>query len=214
MTKVVCISDSHTQLRKAKIPSGDILLHAGDITDVGDIQDIEQFTWNLKKYQSVFSAIVVCGGNHDFCFSADKNKRPTEAEDILKRAGIIYLQDSFTIQKGLKIYGSPWQPEFCDWNFNLPRGKALADKWAMIPDDTDILLTHSPPYGILDYVNFSHQGCQDLAYRVKQVKPKLHCYGHLHMNYGIQKEADTIFVNASLCNDENYLVNQPIEVEL
>ena len=82
---------------------------------------------------------------------------------------------------GVKFWGSPWQPAFYDWAFNVPRGRQLAEMWALIPDDTDVLITHTPPYGILDQVeNGELVGCEDLREALLRVKPKLHVFGHIH----------------------------------
>ena len=106
----------------------------------------------------------------------------------------------------LKIYGSPWQPEFCGWAYNLPRGQALADKWAMIPDDTDILVTHGPPAGILD----GDLGCLNLRRRVDELNLKLHVFGHIHYSWGVMGN----YVNASICNDMNIPIHDPIVMEV
>jgi Icc-related predicted phosphoesterase len=100
---------------------------------------------------------------------------------------------------GLKVWGSPWQPRFFDWAFNLDRGPDLAAKWALVPDDTDILITHGPPVGILDRTfRGTETGCADLLARVKVVKPRLHLFGHIHEAAGVVETPDTLFVNASI----------------
>ena len=93
-----------------------------------------------------------------------------------------YLQDSSTEIYGLKIYGTPWQPKFCGWAFNLERGQELCEKWDKIPEDTDVLITHTPPVGYGDLCSTGiRAGCVDLLMSVQQrVKPKYHIYGHIH----------------------------------
>ena len=96
---------------------------------------------------------------------------------------------------------SPDQLPFYDWAFNLPRGKALAKVWAKIPDDTDVLITHGPPYGILDKTERGeHCGCQDLLERIKVIQLKLHIFGHIHEGYGMFQDESTTFVNGSVCD--------------
>lgn len=118
----------------------------------------------------------------------------------------IYLQDSSVTLHGLKIYGTPWQPEFCGWAFNLPRGQPCLDKWAEIPDDTDILITHTPPLGYGDLCcTGGRAGCVELLNTVQnRVRPKYHIYGHVHEGYGVRSDGKVIYINASTC-DINYM---------
>ena len=128
--------------------------------------------------------------------------------------GVHYLQDSEVTIDGIKFYGSPWQPEFYNWAFNLPRGEKLAQKWAEIPDNTDVLITHGPAYGILDYAPMGgHVGCEELYKRISDIKPKIHVCGHIHNSYG-QKTIDGIeFLNASVLNDRYEYAHKPIVVD-
>lgn len=94
----------------------------------------------------------------------------------------------------VKVYGAPWQPEFFNWGFNLPLGPQLKEKWDMIPDDTDILITHGPPLTILDQVNHMNVGCGDLLEAVQaRVRPRLHVFGHIHETYGTKSSAQSRF---------------------
>ncbi len=126
-----------------------------------------------------------------------------------------YLLDSATMVDEWKIYGSPWQPKFHDWAFNLPRGERLARKWSLIPPDTDILVTHGPPKGILDSVTGEtiNHGCADLLDRVRTVKPKLHV-GHIHSGHGVLERDGTVFVNASICDEEYAARYAPVVLDL
>jgi len=96
----------------------------------------------------------------------------------------------------------------------LPRGPKLAAVWSNVPADTDVLITHSPPFGILDVVNGEHVGCRDLARELKRIRPRLHIFGHIHQSYGRIDRDGTIYVNAALRDEEYKLVNQPIVVDL
>jgi Icc-related predicted phosphoesterase len=117
--------------------------------------------------------------------------------------------------EGLTVYGSPWQPEFGSWAFNLPRGHQLRNKWRLIPPNTDILVTHGPPKGILDMTPRGESvGCEDLRHRLGAIAPKLHVFGHVHRGYGETAQADTHFVNASICDESYKPVNPPVVVEL
>ena len=190
MLTVVCVSDTHGRHERVPIPDGDILVHAGDLTYDGGLDDVERFDDWLAGLPHRYK-VVVCG-NHDWCFQ----RAPAEARRRLRHA--VYLQDEAVVVEGLRFYGSPWQPWFLDWAFNLPRGPALAAKWALIPDDTDVLVTHGPPAGVLDLTKRGERvGCADLIERVRVVRPKLHVFGHIHEARGAVVEEGTLFVNAS-----------------
>lgn len=147
-----------------------------------------------------------------------------EAEDVIQSVEdvrqelteCIYLEDNSVTLYGLKIYGTPWQPEFCGWAFNLPRGKACLEKWDNIPDDTDILITHTPPVGYGDLCCTGvRAGCVELLSTVRnRVRPKYHIYGHIHEGYGVRSDGKVVFINASTC-DINYMpTNKPIVFDI
>lgn len=192
--KIVAISDSHSLHEKLKIPKADMLIVAGDFTLMGTQKEVEFFNHWLKMLPVKYK--IVIAGNHDFLF---EENQPT-AQDTLTNA--IYLQDSSVTIKGINIYGSPWQPRYHDWAFNLDRGQQLREKWEMIPVWTDILVTHSPPRGILDSDKGGEpQGCDDLRDMViNKIKPKFHIFGHIHPSYGKVKTEHTTFINASIEN--------------
>ncbi len=202
--RIVCISDTHTLQRQVTVPDGDVLIHAGDICNHGTRGEVKQFiSWlgELPHRHKVFIA-----GNHDWPF--DKHGR--HAHHWVKHG--TYLQDTAITIEGLKFYGSPWQPEFCNWAFNLPRGKRLEFVWSSIPDDTDVLITHTPPRGILD--SEERFGCEALAERLKDLNLKLHVFGHVHASHGLEVRGATTFVNASICDPDYEPVQPPIIVDL
>ncbi|HNC99840.1 MAG TPA: metallophosphoesterase, partial [Myxococcota bacterium] len=113
------------------------------------------------------------------------------------------------------IWGSPWQPRFFDWAFNLDRGEPLRRVWQKIPDGIDILVTHGPPKGILDRVQRGGEvGCEELREALRRVRPRLHVFGHIHEAYGQLHLDGTHFVNAASCNLDYRPVNPPVVVEL
>lgn len=130
----------------------------------------------------------------------------------------IYLEDSGVELLGLKIWGTPHQPEFGGWAFNVPRGAKLMEKWNLIPADTDILISHSPPVGIGDFCNSNvHAGDVDLLNTImKRLKLILNVFGHIHEGYGVYQVdgCDTVFVNASNCDIRYDPVNPPIVLDL
>lgn len=202
--RLVLLSDTHGRHHKIPvIPEGDILLHAGDITVHGSLADVEHFNGWLGKLPHKHK--VVIAGNHDFCFE----KQLAEAKARITNAH--YLQDETLELEGLKIYGSPWQPRFCDWAFNVDRGPKLAAIWARIPEDTDILLTHGPPLGQGDLTSRKQRvGCADLKKRLEEIHPRLHLFGHIHEGYGITKDEHTTYVNGCIVNLRNEPVNSPL----
>lgn len=214
--RIVILSDTHLRHMPNygygnffKIPHGDLLIHTGDLCIEGDVKEVmHAMAWleSLPHKHKVFIA-----GNHDWLFQ----KNPSLARSLVP-SGVTYLEDSSTEVMGYKIYGSPWQPEFMEWAFNLPRGQALRDKWKMIPGDTDILMTHGPPYGIGDYSRFSEEnvGCRDMRDEVRRVKPRLHAFGHVHGGYGRQVREGTIFVNGAICDEAYRPFHDPIVVDL
>lgn len=205
--KIACISDTHGQHRSVTIPEVDVLIHAGDIAEsMTHLQDFLSWTYDVPAQR-----VVVIPGNHDRMIEARADIR----EQLFNHPRIDFLMDSGVTIGGLNLYGSPWQPEFFNWAFNLPRGQALAEKWALIPQDTDILITHGPPMGIRDFNPKGMQcGCADLGYRIGELDHlALHVFGHIHYSYGCAFVRDTMYVNASVCNERYQPVNQPIVID-
>lgn len=207
--KFVAISDTHCRHRNIKLPKGDVIVHAGDISYRGDQREIYDFlNWfgNLPFKHKIFIA-----GNHDFFFEKEKE---TAIRSLIP-AGVNYLKDEEVIVNGIKIWGSPFTPQLYRWAFNKKRGDSLARHWNTIPSDTDILLTHGPVYGVLDLiVNENHAGDKDLLRRVLEIKPKVHICGHIHESYGMVKRNGIKFINACLLNEAYELVHPPLTFEL
>lgn len=207
--RIVCISDTLNCNEQITVPDGDILIHAGDSLANGTVQEFEAFIGWFSSLPHAHKFFIA--GNHDWLFQL----LPDKAEELIPPS-ITYLQDSSVEVLGLKVYGSPWQPRFYDWAFNLNRGPEMAEKWALIPEDTEILITHGPPHGILDEVETkfggSHEGCEELRKRVEYLsgngKLKFHIFGHIHSGHGVDKQFGVEFVNASIC-DEGYQPTQP-----
>jgi predicted phosphodiesterase len=205
--KFVVISDTHNNHKHMDIPEGDVLIHAGDFTSHGSADDIVRFNTFLGTFPHKYKILIA--GNHDLLFEKD----PKLAQSLLTNC--LYLQDSAVVIEGIKIYGSPWQPWFYDWAFNLQRGAPLKAKWDMIPDDVDILITHGPPHGHGDKTTGGeYAGCEELLQALHRVQPKYHLFGHIHEGYSQTKEGPTICINASTCNFSYSPINPPIVFEL
>lgn len=221
--KIVAISDTHLTHEKAdlKIPDGDILIHSGDATFGGRPHEIYRFAKWFAKLPHKHKIFVA--GNHDFGFQTNRERAVNllfgiDSEYYAEPAynGIVYLEDSATEIDGIKIYGSPWQPWFYDWAFNLQRGAEIKEKWDMIPAGIDILVTHGPPAGYGDVCPDGRAvGCVDLMNAIERVKPKYHICGHIHHSYGTyETKVGTKIVNASICDEAYAPTNAPIVFEL
>jgi len=216
--RITLISDTHTKHRYCEKDlykgQGDLLIHAGDIMNSGyDENDIWEFLQWFES-QDQYKSQVFITGNHDRFFE----NKPSETKNILvEYPSVSYLQDcpltyiNEEANESCKIYGSPWQPEFYQWAFNLPRnGEGLREKWLQSPSDTDILVTHGPPFGHCDEAPFGgHVGCELLRERVDEFPPKIHVFGHIHAGYGYKFYNGTHFFNASVLNERYNYENKP-----
>jgi len=215
--KIVALSDTHNKHRQVEVPEGDVLVHAGDISLWGHESHMRDFNDWIGTLP--YPHKIVISGNHDLYLQGGKNHSSlVRAKRLLSNA--LYLQDEEVVINGLKFYGTPWQPWFGDWAFTLKRAVDRRLKWEKIPQDTDVLISHGPPYGIRDDASapgglFSnHVGCEDLFEFVKKIGPKLHIFGHIHIGYGISEVGGTKFVNAAICNHEYEPVRDPFLIDL
>ena len=207
--KFVTIADTHGKHHQLNINSGDVLIHAGDISMKGEESDVVDFLeWFDKQH---FKYKILIAGNHDFYFERESQENINK---ILPDS-ITYLKDSSTTIEGFKIWGSPITPWFFNWAFNRHRGDQINKHWELIPSDTDLIITHGPVYGTLDMnLEGQHVGCKDLFNKVHEVKPKVHVCGHIHESYGSVEKSGIKFINASVLNEKYELTNKPIEIEL
>lgn len=222
--RFVCVSDTHNRpaLDKLEVPPGDVLIHAGDFSDTGKPPEIEKFIAWLQRQPHKHK--IVIAGNHDLCFDLASypktfarfgHREQFDGAAMKKKLAAVctYLEDSSTTIEGIKIYGSPWQPTFCDWAFNVERGAPIVEKWNQIEDNVDILVTHGPPIGHGDMCSPGNNraGCVDLLRLIQtKIKPKYHIFGHIHEGYGVSTDGTTVFVNASTCTFNYRPVNPPV----
>ena len=188
----MAVADTHTFTDDLDVPEGDVLIHAGDMCRGGSLDELRSVVAWLA--QQPHRHKIVVAGNHDWIFQ----REPTVARTVLAELGVHYLEDSEVTLDGMRFYGSPWQPEFNNWAFNLPRGERLAAMWQKIPTGLDVLVTHGPPAGIGDRSSFSGRaGCADLGRRVVEVAPRLHVFGHIHEDGGAWREGATLYANVT-----------------
>ncbi len=194
--KIDTISDTHNKHGKIKLPGGDILIHSGDFSSHGAVGETVAFLdWFADQD---YSHLVLIAGNHDFI----AEKQPLWMNEECKKRQIIYLNDSGVEIEGIKFWGSPIQPWFYDWAFNRARGPEIKKHWDLIPEDTQVLITHGPPHMILDGVPqrggwYEHVGCADLYEKIIKTNIKLHIFGHIHEGTGYKYLDGRTYVNAS-----------------
>ncbi|HEY8074704.1 MAG TPA: metallophosphatase domain-containing protein [Labilithrix sp.] len=199
--RIVAIADTHLRHAKLDVPDGDVLVHAGDLLAHGTLDELARATDWLRAMPH--RTKVVVAGNHEVCLQRDRDRERARA----MLDGFVYLEDAAATIDGLVFWGSPWQPRFAFWAFGLARGPELAAKWALVPDRVDVLVTHGPPRGFGDRVRIfgseRHVGDDDLLRRVREVRPRLHLFGHIHQDpgrwseSGNENESQTIFANVT-----------------
>jgi Icc-related predicted phosphoesterase len=213
--KCVAVSDFH--MHDVVTPRADLLIVAGDMTYRGTKAELDWFTAWMKKQPQRHKVWIA--GNHELGFEDD----PELAEQIAKATNSTYLDDSSTVVEGVTIYGSPITPWFYDWAFNRHRGEAIRQHWEKIPEGLDILITHGPPFGKLDFTSSKeHAGCEDLLEVLSetlQKPPRFHIFGHIHSGYGRdainRKDGQTIqLMNVSACDDQYQSAHPPILFEI
>ena len=220
--KIVCISDCHGNFN-FEVPECDLLLIAGDVCPAyhDPLPSLElQKNWLKNEFNGWLGFQpakhkVMIAGNHDWLFQIS----PEEVPEL----NCHYLEDSSIEIEELKIWGSPWQLEFNNWAFNLTE-KELKKKWNLIPDDIDILLVHSPPYGILDELFepgnkfIENIGSPSLRKKIFEIIPKLVVFGHIHERGGYTEYVESPwpvkFVNACLLNDDYKICREPFLINL
>ncbi len=206
--KIVFFSDTHGQHEKVVIPTCDILIFCGDFSRSDSVRDIQPFVEWFSSRDAKHK--ILMPGNHDeIC-----EKAPALAEQTIRDAGINYPLSKTIDVEGIKIYGMPYSPTFCNWAFMLDdESHRMIMHCDGIPDNVDILVTHCPPYGILDEVpiNYYHQDChaggKSLLSAINRSSPKIHCFGHIHAGHGSIKINDTLHINCSILNDQYRVTN-------
>lgn len=233
--QITVISDTHTMHDKVVLAGGDILIHCGDLTWLGQPWEVRSAMRWLSKQAYRYKIFIA--GNHDFGFEPVGVGR--ETTQVIKRQAfafrrmkvvkgleanykrwankydLIYLFHEAINIEGINFFGSPWNPYYYDWAFQYHRFTDQATAlWNQIPDNTDILITHTPPLGQLDRnLHGESVGCQALAHALARVAPKYHLFGHIHEGYGVKESEAITFINAAICNRRYEPLNAPISFE-
>lgn len=207
--RIVFISDTHLKHNELQLSPGDLLIHAGDFSRKGLLHEAQAFLdWFSGQ---PFQYKIFIAGNHDFI----AEREPALFESMIPE-NVIYLNDSGVTVGDIRIWGSPIQPWFYDWAFNRQRGADIRRHWDLIPADTELLITHGPPYGILDEVVRDPRpvGCRDLLHKVSELQHlKAHVFGHIHEGYGQREVGGTLFLNASVLDVGYEMKNKPFLVD-
>lgn len=203
--KIVCISDTHARWHDLVIPPCDLLISAGDYSFIGETSLVYEFhTWLAKQKAA---HIISVQGNHE----KKVERNFSVAESLVKEIDpkIHFMAEGALEIEGVKIYCSAFTPWFHDWAWNVNRGPEIAKVWARIPEDTELLVTHGPPYGLRDEASGLCLGCRDLRDRIEKLPNlKLHVFGHIHEGHGIAKQNGVTFINAAIC-DRAYKPTNP-----
>lgn len=241
--RITHISDTHGlhEGLAASLPGGDILVHTGDLSNIGERTEVEQFVEWLsgQPYQHK----VFIAGNHDLCFQSERlqmvkwdwhrnnvphakskyqglpDEPPAWVQSLLTALppGVTYLQESGAEIGGLRVWGSPASPAFGKmWAFNH-KAAGIAEVWSRIPEGTDMLLTHTPPFGYGDMTwDGRRAGCELLLERIRQLGPRLHLCGHIHEGHGDRVigrgETETRTLNSALMGFDRD--NEPQTIDL
>lgn len=204
--KIICIADTHNKHQQILIPHGDIIIHAGDFSEAGTREETLDFLDWFAALPHQYKILVP--GNHDFFME----KNLENLNEIIPPGIQCLINESIEIN-GIKFWGSPYTPGEENWAFTRPRGGEMRSNWNLIPQDVQFLITHTPPYGILDQLdNKKHVGCEQLTARLKDLDIPYHIFGHIHHEYGIVKMSDTVYVNSALLDDRFRLINSPLVI--
>lgn len=201
------------------MPHGDVLVHCGDITAHGHLREVEAFVAWLAVQPPRHKVFIA--GNHDSALEND----PAAGHAIAAAAGVIYLDDAGCSIDGVRFWGSPITPRHMDWSFMRDPGADIQQHWDLVPDETDVLITHGPPWGILDTLyrqggGAEHTGCPSLLASLSRIRPRLHLFGHIHEGHGVHPVTDvhsddvTAFHNVATMNEFYSIANAPVIIEL
>lgn len=228
--KLVVTSDTHTKHKKLTIPECDVLVHCGDFTWDGKFWEVQRFCWWLQKQPATHK--IVIAGNHELTFDHNCIRYNPKARAILSRHiddSIHYLEDSSITIDGIKFYGTPWTPWFCDWAFNgitdanlaFYRGVSLTERYSQIPEDVQVLICHGPPYDILDKTlcrdQDNRRGSVEMRKLTSEKLTQLQLYlcGHIHEARGMKiTDGGVTFINASTLDRSYEIVRPPVVIHL
>ena len=200
--QILHLSDTHNQHRQlGKLPAADVIIHSGDITFAGtgeEVLDFIEWFGSLSYQYKIFIA-----GNHDYAL---EGQAPERIQRFLPE-NCFYLYNSGITINEIRFWGIPFF-------FSPDEPNSNTKTIDLVPNDADVIITHRPPFGILDQSSNTRFGCSDLLQAVTRIRPAYHLFGHIHDAYGIEKHKQTTFLNAAVVDTNYRLVNDPILFEL
>ena len=199
---ITFISDTHGLHDRLKLNGGTVLIHAGDVTEYGTENEVEEFLFWFSRQR--FNYKIFIAGNHDLFLEAST---PAQRRKIIPE-NVTYLQNSGIELEGLKIWGSPVTPYFLGMAFNTREGKEIRKVWQKIPANTDLVITHGPLKGILD----NGLGDEGLYQRISDIQPAIHCFGHVHGLHSSVINNGTMFINAALVNKPDWILSNEYNI--
>lgn len=224
--KIVALADTHNQHDHVILPKGDVLVHAGDFCGHGTPDEVRDYVDWLENRD--FEHIIQIAGNHERCLEPGSPRRDALLEPLHEAS--TYLEDEAVTLDGVTFYGSPWTPAFQDWAFMRQRGEDLRSVWTRIPETTDVLVTHGPPYGIGDRVLAAHPvlhdpderkpgkrvGDRELLRAIDRIQPEYHICGHIHEGYGVREREGqpTTYLNVSVLDERYRVSHDPVVLEI
>ena len=237
--KIIHLSDTHSKHRQVKWnfdpANADVIIASGDLSNIGEEKELRDFfKWFTElpvKYK------IAIAGNHDKAFDpkfwhdggldSDTHKRwivgcedysKKIIEEFTSNENHFFLNHESCEIEGVKFFGSPWSADFHSqyWAFNIPRGEESKKLYTQIPAGTNVLITHGPPFERLDITERGgyRVGCEELAARIKEIKPQAHLFGHIHEGYGHSFDGDTLYLNSSIMTIGYFPINKPQVFEL
>lgn len=211
--KLVCISDTHGDHELLSLPSGDVLIHAGDLTAHGKEQETEKFMQWFGEQS--FDHKLCIAGNHDTFMESD----PESSNQFARENDVVLLNDSGYQVGNIHFWGSPITPRFLHWSFMRDPGEPIEAHWRMIPENTNVLITHGPAFGILDGImrpsgELESTGCPSLGKRIQQLAPSLHIFGHIHEGRGVYSDNNIHYYNVSSMNEHYRITHDPVVIDI
>ena len=225
MPKLVAISDTHSSHGEFTTPECDILVHAGDFTCTGAFNQIKDFLYWFRK-QPAKHKILIAGNHEQALDHTHQEFNPHCRKLVENQKDFIYLEDSWIEIDGLKIYGTPWTPEFCGWGFNgvtnanegFENGRLLRDVYDQIPRDTNIIICHGPVYDICDKAGFADERTGSVEMRkITCEMPDLRLYlcGHIHEARGMEyADGGVCYANVSTLARDYVTIRPPVVFHL
>lgn len=200
--KIVVTSDTHNYHSELKLPAADVFIHCGDFSQNGTLKEAKEFLEWMDGIDAQYKIFIA--GNHDLCFANERR-----AAHKLIPPNCTYLEDSFVNYEGYTFYGTPYTQKWFDKGFAKHRD-TIGQYWSKIPNSIDVLITHTPPLGILDQNKKGEAcGCKDLKEHVTmRVKPKVHVFGHIHESFGYVRQDGTTFINVAYMRRQDVVENR------